>query len=178
MERISILGCGGSGKSYVAKELGKIFDLPVIHFDRHTINFDGSSVEKDTFVKKIFSIKGDKWIMDGNHSRDDKLTQYRFIESDLIIFLDFTEQDCIDATKTRHGSIRKRQDIPDCLIENDESLSWLINHIQKWFTDKKPQLILSQAEKYDANQKLIVLKNRQQVDDFLASVKILLATGF
>src|SRR6266480_7745612 len=33
VERVTIVGCGGSGKSYVARELGRLLDLPVIHMD-------------------------------------------------------------------------------------------------------------------------------------------------
>jgi len=170
MNKISVLGPTGSGKSFVACELGKIFDLPVIHFDHHTWNPDKSPIDKDVFVKNILSTCGDRWIMDGNHSRDDDLTKHRFTQSDLVVFLDFSEHDCIDAAKSRAG--KARPDIPDFLIETAEDTAWLVNHIKEWFADKKPQLVLSQAEKYNARQKLVVLKNRRQVNDFLRSLSI------
>ncbi len=34
LKRIAIIGCGGAGKSTLARELGKILDLPVVHLDR------------------------------------------------------------------------------------------------------------------------------------------------
>ena len=33
MKRILIIGCPGSGKSYFAKRLGEITNLPVVHMD-------------------------------------------------------------------------------------------------------------------------------------------------
>ena len=169
MEKISILGRAGSGKSYVAKELGKIFNLPVIYFDHYHCNPDKTFIEKDIFVQKIFSLMNDKWILDGNHSRDDELTKKRFTESNLIVFLDFSEQDCIEAIKQRSG--KKRDDIPDYLIENDNDTAWLINHTKEWDIDKKPELVISQISKYNKNGMVIILKNRKQVNDFLNAIK-------
>lgn len=33
MQRVAIVGCGGSGKSHLARELGRIVDAPVTHLD-------------------------------------------------------------------------------------------------------------------------------------------------
>jgi ATP-dependent protease Clp ATPase subunit len=33
MERVAIVGCGGSGKSYLARQLGRILQAPVTHLD-------------------------------------------------------------------------------------------------------------------------------------------------
>jgi len=33
VERIGIVGCGGSGKSHLARQLGAALDLPVTHLD-------------------------------------------------------------------------------------------------------------------------------------------------
>ena len=37
MERVAIVGCGGSGKSYVAWKLGRLLDLPVLSLRRRGI---------------------------------------------------------------------------------------------------------------------------------------------
>ncbi|WP_264158801.1 MULTISPECIES: hypothetical protein [Streptomyces] len=33
MRKVAIVGCGGRGKSHVARELGRIFAAPVTHLD-------------------------------------------------------------------------------------------------------------------------------------------------
>jgi hypothetical protein len=33
MDRITIIGCGGSGKTYLANQLAALLDLPVTHLD-------------------------------------------------------------------------------------------------------------------------------------------------
>lgn len=33
MKKVAIVGCGGSGKSHVARELGRVLDAPVTHLD-------------------------------------------------------------------------------------------------------------------------------------------------
>ncbi|MCL2755746.1 MAG: hypothetical protein FWE45_01700 [Firmicutes bacterium] len=174
-KKISVLGPTGSGKSFVSGKLSKILDLPIIYFDHYTWNPDRSPIDKNIFVENVLSMAGDKWVMDGNHSRDDELTKHRFTQSDLIVFLDFNEKDCAEAVKLRSGTARP--DIPDYLIEDDNDTAWLINHIKKWFDDNKPQLILAQAEKYEAKEKFVTLKNRQQVDDFLSLLKKQFGSG-
>ena len=34
MQRIIIIGCGGAGKSTLARKLGEVLDLPVVHLDQ------------------------------------------------------------------------------------------------------------------------------------------------
>ena len=34
MERIVIIGCGGAGKSTLARQLGKKLNIPVVHLDK------------------------------------------------------------------------------------------------------------------------------------------------
>ncbi|MCW2940759.1 MAG: topology modulation protein [Actinomycetia bacterium] len=33
MQRVAVVGCGGSGKSHVAWRLGRLLDVPVTHLD-------------------------------------------------------------------------------------------------------------------------------------------------
>lgn len=33
-KKILIIGCGGCGKSTLAKQMGKLFDIPVVHLDK------------------------------------------------------------------------------------------------------------------------------------------------
>jgi adenylate kinase family enzyme len=33
MKKVAIIGCGGSGKSHVARTLGNLLDAPVTHLD-------------------------------------------------------------------------------------------------------------------------------------------------
>ena len=34
MERVMIIGCGGAGKSTLARQLGEVTGLPVVHLDK------------------------------------------------------------------------------------------------------------------------------------------------
>jgi len=169
VKRVSVFGCTGSGKSYIAGELSDIFGLPIIYFDHYTWNPDRTKVDKGLFVKNIMGIMEDRWITDGNHSRDDELTKRRFVESDLIVFLDFQVEDCIEAIKQRQGV--KRKDIPDYLLEDYKDTQWLINHAKNWKADGKPDIIKSQIQKYKTEDKVVVLKDRIEVRNFLSGIK-------
>ena len=69
VERVTIVGCGGSGKSYVARELGRLLDLPVIHMD--AVYFDDHwnplSMERFEAVQREF-VAAPRWVIDGNYN--------------------------------------------------------------------------------------------------------------
>jgi adenylate kinase family enzyme len=93
MERIAIIGCGGSGKSSLARELGRRLDLPVIHLDR--IFWKSGWVESvpEEFDPKVGAIAAtDRWIIDGNYSRTYHL---RLPRADTIVWLDLPRHICL-----------------------------------------------------------------------------------
>jgi ABC-type glutathione transport system ATPase component len=46
MERIAVIGCGGSGKTTLSRRLGELLELPVIHIDdQYWSEVDGARVE-------------------------------------------------------------------------------------------------------------------------------------
>jgi adenylate kinase family enzyme len=46
MQRVAVIGCGGSGKTTLARQLGELLDLPVIHIDaRYWRYIDGERLE-------------------------------------------------------------------------------------------------------------------------------------
>ena len=150
MKRISIIGPAGSGKSTLAVKLGQIYGLPVYHFDKIREKIDSV-------------IETEEWIIDGNRK---VLLEKRIQNSDLVIFLDFPLDFCKDSVKQRDNS--KRPDNPVvCNLSDDEFVAFCLNTLDEW-ADGKGKVINSLAKKY--KQKFIILKNRQEVDDFLKTV--------
>ena len=167
MERIIIIGCGGAGKSTLARKLGEVLDLPVVHLDKLFWKpgwVETTAEEFDALLAQ--ELAKDQWIMDGNFNRT---MPERMKRCDTIIYLDFSRCACLlgvlKRVITTYGKVR-----PDmgegCPERIDlEFLKWVWN-----FNKNKRESyykLLNEAE----NVETIVLKNRRAVKLFLKSLK-------
>lgn len=93
MERILIIGCGGAGKSTLARKLGERLNLPVVHLDSIFWLPGWVEMERETFDARVLQeLEKPKWIIDGNYNRT--LPQ-RVAHCDTIIYLDFSRFACL-----------------------------------------------------------------------------------
>lgn len=167
MERIMIIGCGGAGKSTLARQLGEKRDIPVVHLDKLFWKPGRVSLSKEEFDKvHREAIAQEKWIMDGNF---DRTMPERLKRCDTVIYLDFSRFDCLMGVfkriLTTYGKVR-----PDmgegCPERFDwEFLQWVWNFNKN--KREKNYRLLNEAE----NVETIVLKNRRAVKTFLAQIE-------
>ena len=166
MERIVIIGCGGAGKSTLARQLGEKLNLPVVHLDKLWWKPGWVETSRDDFDAKLAQeLKKPRWIMDGNFNRT---IEVRIAKCDTIIYMDFSRVTCLlgvlKRVITTHGKVR-----PDmgegCPERFDlEFLKWVWS-----FNDKNRQRyykILNETQGVET----IVLKNRRMVKRFLRSL--------
>lgn len=166
MERILIIGCGGAGKSTLARQLGEKLGVPVVHLDKLFWKpgwVERSDEEFDAILAQ--ELEKPRWIMDGNFNRT---MPQRMEKCDTIIYLDFGRFACLRGVLKRvlttYGKVR-----PDmgegCPERFDlEFLKWVWN-----FNKNKRQnyyRLLNEAEGIET----IALKNRHQVKQFLKSL--------
>ena len=167
MERIIIIGCGGAGKSTLARKLGEVLDLPVVHLDKLFWKPGWVETSHEEFDALLaMELAKDHWIMDGNFNRT---MPERMKRCDTIIYLDFSRLACLmgvlKRVLTTYGKVR-----PDmgtgCPERIDlEFLKWVWN-----FNKNKRESyykLLNEAE----NVETIVRKNRRAVKLFLKSLK-------
>jgi adenylate kinase family enzyme len=106
--RIIILGNNGSGKSFLAKELAVITELPLVHLDAEFWLPNWEMPSKEEWLKKNAEfISKEKWIIDGMCSHGGTM-DLRFEAADLIIFLDINRFICFAGVISRNG--KKRSD--------------------------------------------------------------------
>ena len=168
MERIIIIGCGGAGKSTLARQLGEKTGLPVVHLDKLFWHPGWVESTKDEIDGKILEELGKPWwIMDGNYNRTLPL---RLEKCDTVIYLDFSRFACllgvVKRILTTYGTVR-----PDmaegCPERFDlDFLKWVWN-FNKTKREKYYRL-LNETEGIER----IVLKNRRAVKRFLQSLKV------
>jgi shikimate kinase len=69
MERVVVIGCGGSGKTTLAKHLAIILDLPVTHLDAVYYDEAWQPLAHDEFAASQREIvSADRWIIEGNYA--------------------------------------------------------------------------------------------------------------
>ena len=167
MERIIIIGCGGAGKSTLARQLGEKLDLPVVHLD--TLFWKPGWIEEtpEEFDRKLaIELEKPKWIMDGNFNRT---MPQRVSKCDTIIYLDFSRFAClwgvIKRVLTTYGTVRADmgQGCPERI--DFEFLKWVWNYNR----DKRERnyRLLNEA----THAETIVLKNRRMVKRFLMELE-------
>ena len=166
MERILIIGCGGAGKSTLARQLGEKLKLPVVHLDKLYWKPGWVQESREEFDRKLaLELEKSKWIIDGNFNRT---MPQRLQKCDTILYLDFSRWAClrgvIKRILTTYGTVR-----PDmgegCPERFDlEFLRWVWNY-NKNNRERNYQL-LSEA----THAQMIVLKNRRAVKAFLKNL--------
>ena len=168
LKRISVFGCCGSGKSYVASKIGEKLNLPVVHFDVYTFDKKGQQLPKEEKCKLILEQMGDDWVTDGNHSKDDEITRRRMTESDLLVLLDLPADVCIESIKSRHGTPRKDFPFDESIVDaNNGGLEWLINYVKEYNDLGRVKKLIEQIDNFGVRSKLVHLKSRKEVDKFI-----------
>ena len=167
MERVMIIGCGGAGKSTLARQLGEKTGLPVVHLDQiYWSPGNWQHLEKEEF-DSLLSIELEKprWILDGNFNRT---MEMRLERCDTVIYLDFNRFTCIlgwlKRVITNWGTARPDM-APGCKEWFDpEFAKWLWN-FNKQNRNRYLKLLAEQTDK-----KVYILRNRRQVRKYLSSI--------
>ena len=169
--RISIIGYSSSGKSTLAQNLGNILNIPVLHLDK--VNFlpewKERNKEESKKIVEDFIKNNDKFIIDGNYIKF--IYDLRMKLSDKIIFLDFDRITCLFQAFQRYNKYKGK--VRDSMTEGCyEKLDW---DFIKWILfDGRNEERINRYNKIieEYKDKIIILKNRKEVDDFVEKIKI------
>jgi adenylate kinase family enzyme len=165
VNRVVVLGNGGSGKSRLARELSLRTGLPVVHLDPLFWRPGWKAGPRDEFRRNLEEVVArDRWIIDGNFVNTGDT---RFERADAAIFLDLPRRICIARAVRRFLRERRerRSDLPDGCQEglDWDFLTWMWNFDR----DDRPQILerLRQSEAH-----LVHLRSPGEVDRYLAGV--------
>lgn len=163
MERILLIGCGGSGKSTLARQMGAKLSIPVLHLDQLWWKPGWVESDREEFDAKLAAeTEKPQWIMDGNFNRT---LPMRLAKCDTVIYLDFNRFVCLWSVVKRVASNlgKTRPDMGDGCPERFDLqfMKWIWNYNKK--NRANNYRLLGEAK----HARIIVLKNRRQVRDFL-----------
>ncbi|MBT3203399.1 MAG: DNA topology modulation protein [Gammaproteobacteria bacterium] len=170
MKKIAIIGCGGAGKSVLSITLGNLLSLPVHHLDCLFWKPGWIPSKHDEFTTKQQDILvSDKWVMDGNYG---KTMDLRLENADTIIFLDLPTMVCLTSVTKRYFKYRNTTR-PDMTEGNSEQLSLeFLNYVWTFRRLRRP-LVMKKLKVIGKSRKIIILKTRSEVQDFLSTISIL-----
>ena len=166
MQRVLVIGSGGSGKSTVAAQLGELLNLEVHHLDKFFWSAGWVKPEPDEWIKTVTDlIERDSWVMDGNYSGTLEL---RLRKCDTIVFLDLPRVLCLWRIVKRFLLYRNRNrpDVAEgCPEKLDfEFVSWVWNYPRR----SRPKVIKLLRE-HAVEKQVFWLRSRNEVKKFLAS---------
>ena len=143
-KKILIVGCGGAGKSTLARKMGEAFGLPVVHLDRLWWLPGWVHREREEFDRLLTAeLNKPAWIVEGNFSRTFPL---RLQYADLCIYLDVDLDTCLEGIHARWEQYRGRTR-PDMTEGCEEQID---PEFEQWVrdfnTDTRPVMLRAMEE--------------------------------
>ncbi len=167
MERVIIIGCGGAGKSTLARVLGEKTGLPVVHLDQiWWAPANWQHLEKPEFDRRLYAeMEKKKWILDGNFNRT---IEPRLERCDTVIYLDMNRLTCM-----KNWLGRVIQNWGHARVDMVEGCSeWFDPEMARWIWKFNK---VNRGRYYELlgnlkGKEVIILKSRRQVRKFLESI--------
>lgn len=168
MKKIMIIGCGGAGKSTLARKLHERLGLTLIHLDKTYWNSGWIETDKETWKKKVEAFAElPEWIIDGNYGGT---MDIRLKNADTIIFMDYPTIRLlwrVIKRTLRHWN-HPRPDMPEGC---NERFDWIFFHYILFYNKTRKPDIMEKLAKLKHEKRVIILKNDKESDRFLSSIE-------
>jgi len=167
VDRIAIIGCGGSGKSHLARELGKALGVAPVHLDGLYYDQDWKPLDKDQFAGlQRELVTAPRWVIDGNYASS---LPIRLGAADAVIFLDLPARTCLRGIAQRRLHHRGGQ---HASIGVYDRITWnFVRYIigyRKRMAPRVRTLIAGHA----GDAQVIILRSRRAMRRYLAGLAI------
>jgi len=167
MERVLVIGCSGGGKSTVARRLGELLGVQVIHLDKVLWKPGCKLVEPHEEPGEIEDLLDrPQWVIDGNYTAS---LPMRLMRADTVVVVDFPRMVCLGRAVKRlwkHWG-RTRPDMGANCPEtfNLDLLKWI------WqYPDKERPELMRLLREHGSHADVVVLRKQEEVDGWLRKV--------
>ena len=161
MDRIAIIGCGGSGKTVLARRLSDALGLPVTNLDSlyYDDGWNATQMEKFAELQREL-VAADRWLIEGNYA---STLPIRLARADTVIFLDLPAWACLWGISQRRWRYRGGQHTDGVY----DRITWsFIKYILGYRRSMRPRVAALLAEN-GAHATYIQLTSRRRANRFL-----------
>ena len=167
MERVIIIGCGGAGKSTLARKLGEKTGLPVVHLDQiWWAPGNWEHMEREEFDRRLLEeMEKPRWILDGNYNRT---IESRLDGCDTVIYLDMPRLVCLKNWISRvikNWGHARADMAPGCAEWFDPEMAGWIWKFNKHNRARYYELLNALEDK-----QVYILNSRREVGKFLKNI--------
>ncbi len=168
MNRIMVIGCCGSGKSTLSRQLHKAIGIPLYHLDQYYWKPNWVETPKEEWKSIVLDLANKaEWIIDGNYGGT---MDIRLKQADTIIFMDISTVRCLYRVLKRiwkyHGKVR-----PDMPERCRERLDFYFLHYVASYNMLRRKRLLKMLEKVKNHKEVHTIRNNRDISVFLSKTK-------
>jgi adenylate kinase family enzyme len=165
VQKVAIVGCGGSGKSYLARELGRLIEAPVTHLDAEYFDDEWNPQPMEKFeARQRELVAHPRWVIDGNYN---STLHVRLQAADTVIFMDLPTRSCLRgilARQLRHGRGQNRGSGVFNRITPG-----VLRYVLGYRRTMRPR-VQAKIDQFASRAEIIVLTSRRRARLFLSSI--------
>ena len=169
MSKIVVLGNSGSGKSTLTTLLAEKLKIKHLHLDPLVFKYSWDEPKFDEMEQCVSNLlKEDSWIIDGNFLNNAK---QRFELCNVIYFLDINRFTCLRSVLKRHKQYKgKHRDSRSDNCDERITKNYLKWVFFEYYRTSRKRII--EFIKNNPDKKVIVFKNRHQINKYLREGKL------
>lgn len=159
-----MIGCGGAGKSTLARSLSRRLGLPLVNLDREYWQPGWRQPSKEEWGVRVRKLcAAEEWVMDGNYGGTMEL---RLEHADTAIFLDLPTASCLFGILWRFLRWRGRTR-PDMPAGCPETIDLEFLRYVVGYRRTRRAEVLQRLERFDGE--IVVLTSRRAVRRYTAA---------
>ncbi|GHF27681.1 topology modulation protein [Streptomyces mashuensis] len=151
MKKVAVVGCGGSGKSHVARKLGALLGAPVTHLDAAFYDEEWNELPMAEFAELQRNLVAQPaWVIDGNYN---STLRIRLEACDTVVLMDVSTPAAlwgIFSRQIRHGAGHRGNGVHN-------RIHWgVIKYVATYRRKMRPR-VMAKIEQFAAGHATVVL---------------------
>lgn len=166
MQRIAIMGCGGSGKTTIGRQLAGQLGTQITHLDAIYYDDQWNKMDADKFAAAQEElVAAQTWVIDGNYAGT---LPIRLKRADTVIFLDLPALTCLRGIAQRRWRYRGGQHDNTGVYDR---ITWgFVKYVWGYRKDMAPRMRALIAE-HAAHADVRIVTSRRAANRLLADLK-------